>query len=198
MAQSLGDAHLLSLTFFFHHQAAESVIFPAHSPVPRSIFIGCRISQTNHSSDFYSFAALCQLLDHSLKNALRKFLIIPCPEPLHVALGPTQPHTHTHTPSTPLLSIWLLARSAAEFTAGPSQARSSHMFFVFLSQFLEFTHFRALKAISARVIRQDWQCPCSEGKHCRANQPSSPPRKHMPCKSHRFFGLLQAGPPTSS
>lgn len=211
MTQSLRAAHVLSLTFFIssprgckisHFTAARALcVHKGCDPALLSravININCLPYFSNKS--LIRFSLLCCRLPATGSFPLREFCIIPClsPSTWHWALPG---HTHTHTPSNPLLSVWLLTCSAAEFTAGLSQACSTHMLFVFLSQFLEFTHFRALELISARVSRQDWQCPCSKGKHgalqCKPAQLSSKGAYALQ-RATGFFGLLQAGPPTSS
>lgn len=55
--------------------------------------------------------------------------------------------------------------STAEFSFSPSQAHSTHMFFVFLTPFWKFTHFCTAQRCSAHVNHQDWQWPHWENKH---------------------------------
>lgn len=80
------------------------------------------------------------------------------------ALGPC---SATDTASSPLEAFGFLhlARQSSLLRQAQRTAHSTHMFFVFLTQFPKFTHFRSLKLPSARVNHQDWQCPCSENKH---------------------------------
>lgn len=71
--------------------------------------------------------------------------------------GPAQPRASFPVPCSAFGSLHSAQQSALFL---PSQAHSTHMFFVFLTQFPKFTHFRMLKLPSARVNHQDWRCPC--------------------------------------
>lgn len=98
--------------------------------------------------------------------------------------------------SSPLLSFWLVARSAAELAFSPSQARNTHMFFVFLTRFLKFTHFCTLELPSARVNHRIGSVLARKTNTAfwSADEPRSPPRKHMLCKAPQVFWVVSSWP----
>lgn len=111
---------------------------------------------------------------------------LPAPAQPPEAAGQRGAPAATDLGSSPPLGFWLLARSAAELAFSPSQAQSTHMFFVFLTRFLKFTHFCTLELPSARVNHRDWQCPCSKNKH------SALERRRAPLSSKEAYALRSA------